>query len=110
MGLSSALARVLTLLSKAESNYFYIEAFTYSFRIQEIDVFQEGNVRIDPVRSFADAGLHPVMLKNVELARYENPTPVQAYCLPAILKGHDVVACAQTGKFLNQVSVLDLLI
>lgn len=47
------------------------------------------------------------MLKNVELAHYENPTPVQAYCLPAILKGHDVVACAQTGKSLNHVAVFN---
>lgn len=49
------------------------------------------------MRSFDDAGLHPAMRKNVELAGYEVPTPIQAYCIPAILKGHDVVACAQTG-------------
>ncbi len=53
---------------------------------------------MDPVRKFEDAGLHPIMLKNVELAGYKVPTPVQAYCLPAILKGYDVVACAQTGN------------
>ncbi|KAI9740077.1 MAG: hypothetical protein M1818_004828 [Claussenomyces sp. TS43310] len=67
-------------------------------RIAEIQVVQEGSIRPDPVRSFDDAGLHPCMLNNVKLAGYEIPTPVQAYCLPAILKGHDVVACAQTGS------------
>jgi ATP-dependent RNA helicase DDX3X len=51
------------------------------------------------VRLFDDAGLHPVMLANVKLAGYDVPTPVQAYCLPAILKGHDIVACAQTGLY-----------
>ena len=60
--------------------------------------------QVKPVRLFDDAGLHPVMLANVKLAGYDVPTPVQAYCLPAILKGHDVVACAQTGlyQFRNQ--------
>jgi ATP-dependent RNA helicase DDX3X len=69
-----------------------------AFRIKEINVVQESVTKIQPVRSFDDAGLHPAMLENVKLAGYDVPTPVQAYCLPAILKGHDVVACAQTGK------------
>ena len=69
------------------------------FRIEEISVIQESVAKVQPVRSFEDAGLHPVMLANVKLAGYVHPTPVQAYCLPAILKGHDVVACAQTGWY-----------
>jgi hypothetical protein len=73
-------------------------------RIKEIDVIQEGTIRIDPARSFDDAGLHPAMLANVKLAKYDIPTPVQAYCLPAILKGHDIIACAQTGKFTSSIS------
>lgn len=68
--------------------------------IQKLDVIQEGNIRIDPIRKFEDAGLHPVMLENVKLAKYVVPTPIQQYCLPAVAKGHDIVACAQTGKFL----------
>lgn len=59
---------------------------------------QEGTVRIQPVRKFEDAALHPVMLENVKLAGYDIPTPIQQYCLPAIAKGYDVVACAQTGS------------
>jgi ATP-dependent RNA helicase DDX3X len=47
---------------------------------------------------FDDAGLHPVMLENVKLCRYSVPTPIQSYCIPAVLTGHDVVAIAQTGK------------
>jgi ATP-dependent RNA helicase DDX3X len=70
-----------------------------AFRIKEINVIQESVAKVQPVRFFDDAGLHPVMLANVKLAGYVNPTPVQAYCLPAILKGHDVVACAQTGLY-----------
>ena len=38
------------------------------------------------------------MLENVKLCGYDVPTPIQAYCLPAILMNHDVIAVAQTGK------------
>jgi ATP-dependent RNA helicase DDX3X len=67
-------------------------------RIASIEVVQEGTIRIQPVRSFDHAGLHPVMLENVRLAGYNVPTPGQAYTMPAILKGYDIVACAQTGR------------
>lgn len=45
------------------------------------------------------------MRKNVELAGYKAPTPIQRYTFPAIRDGLDVVAVAQTGlsfPFLNQ--------
>jgi len=67
-------------------------------RITSIKVEQEGPVRIHPIDSFAGAGLHPVMLRNVELSGYKIPTPIQKYCLPAIHLGHDVIAIAQTGE------------
>lgn len=47
---------------------------------------------------FDDAGLHPVILDNVRLCMYEVPTPIQSYTIPAVLKGHDIIATAQTGK------------
>lgn len=53
-----------------------------------------------PIRSFADAGLHPVMLRNIELCGYKVPTPIQKYCIPGIGMGYDVIAIAQTGEYL----------
>lgn len=50
-----------------------------------------------PISRFANAGLHPIMAKNVELCGYKIPTPIQAYGIPAILQGHDLLAIAQTG-------------
>lgn len=38
------------------------------------------------------------MLENIALCQYERPTPIQAYTIPAVLKGHDVIAVAQTGS------------
>ncbi|KAF3004182.1 hypothetical protein E8E13_006126 [Curvularia kusanoi] len=62
------------------------------------DVTTEGPEKIHPIREFEDAGLHPVMLENVKLCQYAHPTPIQSYCIPAVLTGHDVVAVAQTGS------------
>ncbi|RPB01027.1 DEAD-domain-containing protein [Choiromyces venosus 120613-1] len=49
-------------------------------------------------RDFRDAPLHPVMMGNIQLAGYQIPTPIQRYCIPAILDGHDLLSCAQTGS------------
>ncbi|KAF2192525.1 DEAD-domain-containing protein [Zopfia rhizophila CBS 207.26] len=62
------------------------------------DVFVEGPEKVAPVRDFDDSGLHPVMRENVRLCQYHVPTPIQSYCIPAVLTGHDVVGCAQTGS------------
>ena len=37
------------------------------------------------------------MLENIKLCGYANPTPIQAYCLPAIISNNDIIAVAQTG-------------
>ena len=49
---------------------------------------------------FDDAGLHPIMMENIRLCNYKTPTPIQAYSIPAIVTGHDLIAVAQTGECL----------
>lgn len=48
---------------------------------------------------FDDAGLHPIMRESIRLCKYEVPTPIQAYAIPAVLTGHDLIAIAQTGEY-----------
>ena len=55
-------------------------------------------VTLDASIQFEHAGLHPIMLENINLCQYRVPTPIQAYCLPSILLGLDIIAVAQTGK------------
>lgn len=50
---------------------------------------------------FDDAGLHPIMRENIRLCRYDVPTPIQAYAIPAVLTHHDLIAIAQTGEQSN---------
>ncbi len=46
---------------------------------------------------FSDLNLNPKVLKAVEDAGYETPTPIQAGAIPAALAGRDVLGIAQTG-------------
>ncbi|MBV1776203.1 DEAD/DEAH box helicase [Burkholderiaceae bacterium DAT-1] len=59
--------------------------------------------------SFESLGLHPEILRAVLDAGYENPTPVQAAAIPAVLGGRDVMAAAQTGTGKTAAFTLPLL-
>ena len=47
--------------------------------------------------TFEELNLAPAILKAVLEEGYENPTPIQAQAIPAVLAGHDLLAGAQTG-------------
>ena len=46
---------------------------------------------------FTDLGLRPELVQAVAGAGYTNPTPIQERAIPVVLKGRDLIACAQTG-------------
>jgi superfamily II DNA/RNA helicase len=46
---------------------------------------------------FSDLNLSPKVLKAVQEAGYENPTPIQEGAIPPALEGRDVLGIAQTG-------------
>ena len=51
------------------------------------------------IKSFEEAGLWPILVKNVTKYGYEKPTPVQMNVIPAVMASRDVmVACPQTGS------------
>ena len=47
--------------------------------------------------SFAELGLSPELLRAVEDAGYDSPTPIQREAIPLALKGRDLMGLAQTG-------------
>lgn len=63
-----------------------------------IKVTAEAVERPAPIASFQEAGLHPVMFDNVKKCCYVVPTPTQAYSIPAIMTGRDLISTAQTGR------------
>ena len=47
--------------------------------------------------NFSQLGLADAQLRVCESLAYLNPTPIQTKAIPMILKGEDVIGCAQTG-------------
>lgn len=46
---------------------------------------------------FTDFGLTEPLLRALEQAGYETPTPIQAQAIPSVLEGRDLLGIAQTG-------------
>ena len=47
--------------------------------------------------SFNDLGLCKELLTALDEVGYKAPTPIQKAAIPVVLKGRDIMACAQTG-------------
>jgi superfamily II DNA/RNA helicase len=47
--------------------------------------------------TFSDLGLSAEVLRAVEDAGYQTPTPIQQKAIPSVLMGRDILGCAQTG-------------
>lgn len=50
------------------------------------------------IGQWENLGLHPVMVQNIGLCRFDRPTAIQSYAIPAVLANQDLIAVAQTGK------------
>lgn len=48
--------------------------------------------------SFADSGLDPFLIDIIKKCGYKEPTPIQKTAIPIVMKGRDIMACAQTGS------------
>ena len=47
--------------------------------------------------TFQELNLLPQLLKAVDELGYIQPSPIQAQAIPPVLKGKDLIGCAQTG-------------
>ncbi|RYO98487.1 hypothetical protein DL764_007083 [Monosporascus ibericus] len=67
-------------------------------KYDDIPVEASGHDVPDPVLSFSNPPLDDHLIRNIELAHYKVPTPVQKYSIPIVMGGRDLMACAQTGS------------
>jgi ATP-dependent RNA helicase DeaD len=63
----------------------------------------------EPIESFAALQLPPFLLSALADVGYENPSPIQAACIPLILAGRDLLGEAQTGTGKTAAFALPLL-
>uniref|UniRef100_A0A336MFD9 RNA helicase n=1 Tax=Culicoides sonorensis TaxID=179676 RepID=A0A336MFD9_CULSO len=67
-------------------------------KYEDIPVEATGTNVPSHITSFEDVKLTEIIRNNINLARYDKPTPVQKYAIPIIINGRDLMACAQTGS------------
>uniref|UniRef100_A0A8C7SVP0 RNA helicase n=1 Tax=Oncorhynchus mykiss TaxID=8022 RepID=A0A8C7SVP0_ONCMY len=58
------------------------------------------------IDSFHDVDMGEIIMSNIALTHYTRPTPVQKYAIPVIKSKRDLMACAQTGKRMNEEALL----
>ena len=63
----------------------------------------------DTPTSFTDLGLPEPLLRALGAIGYENPSPIQAACIPLLLEGKDMLGQAQTGTGKTAAFALPLL-
>lgn len=67
-------------------------------KYEDIPVEATGDQVPPHITSFDEVQLTEIIRNNINLARYDKPTPVQKYAIPIIIARRDVMACAQTGS------------
>ena len=59
--------------------------------------------------TFKELNLSAPLLRAVQEAGYETPSPIQAAAIPPVLAGRDLMGCAQTGTGKTAAFVLPML-
>ena len=52
---------------------------------------------MSPLKKFDDLGLVEPILRAVKAEGYQTATPIQTQAIPEVIKGRDLIGCAQTG-------------
>ncbi|XP_014239350.1 ATP-dependent RNA helicase vasa-like [Cimex lectularius] len=67
-------------------------------KFDNISVKVSGEDVVQPVNSFEECQFRHLVADNLKKSGYKKPTPIQKYAFPSIMKGRDLMACAQTGS------------
>lgn len=67
-------------------------------RYEDIPVEATGSDVPNGIEDFSSVKMTEIISSNIQMARYDKPTPVQKNALPIILARRDLMACAQTGS------------
>ncbi|KAJ2398095.1 ATP-dependent RNA helicase ded1 [Coemansia sp. RSA 2603] len=67
-------------------------------KYDDIPVESSGSNVPEPITSFEEADLEPLLRENIKLSGYTVPTPVQKWSISMGRAGRDMMACAQTAS------------
>lgn len=84
-----------------EDDYMYSTGINFE-NYENIPCEVTGQDPPPPIETFEDINLSQLLMSNVKRAKFKNLTPVQKYAVPIILKGRDLMACAQTGDCVKE--------
>ena len=84
--------RITFTIQKQEKGPAALEVKRFA---EENELLQSDQVGIGI--KFTDLDLKPELLRAIRDAGYVDPTPIQAQAIPIVLKGQDLLGCAQTG-------------
>jgi ATP-dependent RNA helicase RhlE len=71
---------------------FKEKSFKYDIKVDQFDVNENENNK-----NFTDLNIITKILRAIGEEGYVKPTPIQSNAIPLIMKGRDVLGCAQTG-------------
>eukprot|EP01090_Pellita_catalonica_P019502 TRINITY_DN6668_c0_g1_i1.p1 TRINITY_DN6668_c0_g1~~TRINITY_DN6668_c0_g1_i1.p1 ORF type:complete len:593 (+),score=126.03 TRINITY_DN6668_c0_g1_i1:43-1821(+) len=64
----------------------------------------------NPIRSWSESNLPPLILSAIEAAGYKEPMPIQMQAIPIGLQGRDIVGVAETGSGKTAAFVIPMLV
>ena len=77
----------------------------------DFNISIRGGVKVpNPIRNWAESGLGNEILRVVEQAGYQDPTPIQRACIPIALQLRDLIGVAVTGSGKTAAFLLPLLV
>eukprot|EP01083_Nonionella_stella_P071251 191266_1 len=66
--------------------------------LRQLDIRTRGRAVPKPCVSFAHFGFEHALLRAVQRAGFERPTPIQSMAVPCALSGRDIIGIAKTGS------------
>ena len=77
---------------------------------EEFQIHTHGKNISNPLRGWADINLPEKLMKGINMARYDIPTPIQRQCVPLGLDGRDMMGIAATGSGKTAAFLIPLLV
>lgn len=94
---SDAIERDLTLEQKLFATGQGVQGINFE-KYSDIPIEVTGSDKPAPVQRFEEMAIGSALQFNIQLAKYQSPTPVQKAAIPIVLANRDLMACAQTGS------------